>query len=194
MFNKIHVLILAAGAGKRFGMPKIKITLGEESILDVHYGKLKNAGFENINVIISNKEHRLLSNYHNQINWILNPAPENGMISSIYLGIMNTTDSASYMILPVDYPFVCENTFQQLGQAFLIQSKSIIKPKYQEITGHPIIIPQILVEKMEMNQFDISLNEYILQSGLPIKSIDVDDPGILANINKPDDLVNWQES
>jgi len=79
--NDIAVIILAAGQGKRIGMPKWKLKIDDINFLSIICNKLKEVGFKNIYCTYRENS---LPDYPN-IKYIINKTPEYGMISSIIM-------------------------------------------------------------------------------------------------------------
>ncbi|MCD8480847.1 MAG: hypothetical protein LRZ88_11985, partial [Candidatus Cloacimonetes bacterium] len=67
-----------------------------------------------------------------------------------------------------------------------IATDTIIKPSYKGRSGHPIIIPSSL--DLSIDDDGEGLKGVIQKAALPICYVEVEDFGILRNINRPDDL------
>jgi molybdenum cofactor cytidylyltransferase len=185
---KLSAIILAAGSGSRIGTPKLKLKIDEEYFINVIIRKLISAGVKNISAVIrEDYKEWCLGNVHGAL-FILNEEPEKGMFHSVKLGILNSKKSDGIIIFPVDYPFVETTTIVKLINSFEENSGCIIKPCYENKSGHPIIVPNKLFEFIENNNSNENLNYVIHKSKLPIQNVNVDDKGILKNINHKEDL------
>lgn len=107
------------------------------------------------------------------------------MLSSLRLGFQENPDYSHYLIFPVDFPYVRASTLQALAKASAAHPAAIIRPTYQGRSGHPIIIPATQDWHLELPQ--PGLAALIQHSGCDILNLELDDPGILRNINHPGD-------
>ena len=128
--NDIAVIILAAGQGKRIGMPKWKLKIDDINFLSIICNKLKEVGFKNIYCTYRENS---LPDYPN-IKYIINKTPEYGMISSIYYGIKRASKYSGYLIWPVDHPFSSVQTLSILCKEFL-NKQNMIRPVYNNRGG-----------------------------------------------------------
>ena len=112
------------------------------------------------------------------------------MLATIRYGIKEVISTGyhpdGWFIWPVDHPTVKTATIRFMVKIFASRLNCVIIPRHADKNGHPIIIPAALVipEQTHLN----GLKEVIMLSGFPIHYTEVDDPGILANINTPEDL------
>lgn len=184
----VSAIILAAGSGKRVGTPKLKLKIGEEYFVNLIITKLKSAGIENIVCVIRNDDEEWFKQNAKPVQRIINYKPESGMIHSVMLGINQLKESDGVLIFPVDHPLVQTETVKILINTFEENNTSIIKPFINDLSGHPILIPNKLFDAILQNNADNNLNNIILDSNLTVKKVEVEDSGITKNINKKDDL------
>lgn len=184
----ISALILAAGSGRRIGMPKLMLEHGGKSFLKIVADKLRNSGIENIICVVSAGTFEWAKKSVPEIKYVINPAPEKGMISSVHVGVKEIKNCNSLLIIPVDYPFVADNTVDKIIGVSKENRNCVIKPVYKEKSGHPVIIPADLFEEILKIDFSKGLDSLIKESGLRQILFQIDDSGILRNINTSDDL------
>jgi molybdenum cofactor cytidylyltransferase len=185
----ISALILAAGSGSRIGKPKLMLEYGEKSFLKIITEKIYNAGIKNIVCVVSSDKYEWAKENVPGIEYAVNPNPENGMISSVYFGIKELKICNSVLIIPVDHPFVSEETYKFiLDAAQKNNMRCVIKPKYKDKSGHPVIIPKELIGSILKKDFSVGLDKIIVQSGCEQKYIDVEDIGVVKNINTKNDF------
>ena len=90
-----------------------------------------------------------------------------------------------YLIFPVDHPFVKPASIISLCQA-IDSPNSIYRPIWAGKRGHPILIPSSL--DLFQDDVDQGLKGIIINSQITICEIPVDDPGIIRNVNRPEDI------
>ena len=166
----IIAIIPAAGKGARFGTPKV----------DAMYNS----------VTFSQKILQTLEEIGIAKHLIIRDIDTPDMLASLRWGMQKILSEQEnpdgWLIWPVDHPTVKPDTIRILASVFETNSNSVIIPRYQSKNGHPIIVPGFLCipDKPE----PLGLKGIIMQSGFPVKYVNVDDVGILFNFNTPEDV------
>jgi molybdenum cofactor cytidylyltransferase len=189
-------VILAAGTGYRLGMPKVFYEYQGKTFfswileaLTVHY--------QSPAVVIQADYYaKLCVNYHQISKWVINPFPERGMISSIRTALAEY-QAENYCLIPIDFPFVTMQTYQKLAEINEKFPDTIVKPVFRGQGGHPLIIPYMLAEKIRLASQEQTLREIISGSDIYVHRVEVEDAGVLRNINTVADLcldADWIEN
>lgn len=186
--KQIGAIILAAGKGSRIGFPKLVLKIHDEFAVDIICRKLMSAGTTQICCIVVSKLNVSQFSSNHQICWTVNPHPENGMISSIFNGVQSLEKSDGYLIVPVDHPMFEFRTVVALVECFSKNPNCAVSPKYKNQSGHPMIIPYEIASKLSEEDYDGGLKQFLVDSNCDMIYVDVDDPGILVNINTKHDL------
>lgn len=97
MKGAVSGLLLAAGAGARFGTPKAQVTLGGVRLLDRALDVLRAGGCDDIVAVLRTPEDIP------GVTTVVNPHPEQGMGSSLRLGLAACTGEIAVVLL-VDTP------------------------------------------------------------------------------------------
>jgi len=185
---KISALILAAGSGSRIGTPKLMLEYKEKSFLRLITDKILAAGIPDITCVVTDKTLDWAMKNVPEIHYVINPNPDDGMLSSLFYGVEIIEDNENILINPVDHPFVEVETYKLLIRESDRYATSIVKPEYKNKTGHPVIIPNDLAKSIRLEDSDSGLNEVIKKSGYHQVYVEVLDRGILKNVNTLDDL------
>ena len=188
--KNISAVILAAGSGKRIGTPKLKLKIGEDYFVNLIVSKIKSAGIENILCIIREADKDWFKKFALPVSYAVNSNPESGMVHSVLLGINHFKDSSAIVIFPVDHPTVKPETLASLIKVFSENTSSIIKPRFKNQSGHPIIIPKCLFHYALKSNGNDNFKTIIQSSNLPVIYVNIEDEGILKNINLKSDLEN----
>ena len=183
--KNISAVILAAGSGTRIGVPKLKLTHRSEFFVNIILKCLKSGGINDVVCIIRKDEEEWFKQNALSVQYLINDNPETGMIHSVYLGINHFKGLKGVIVFPVDHPFVKTETITKLKNEFEENNESIVKPLYDGVSGHPIIIPKRLFGFINGSD---NLNLVIQKSGLRVLEVIVKDEGILKNINYAEDL------
>jgi len=144
-------------------------------------------GLNDIVVVLgpSGKETRkAIEDYDLAIVW--NHGPESDMAGSLRVGLqalpMQTT---SVMVLPVDHPLVSPQTIKTMLENHLEDPGRITIPVHQGRKGHPVIFPLPAVEELYSLP---TLKDVVRRDSARIGLVEIDDEGVLLNLNTPADL------
>jgi len=180
---KVSALILAAGSGKRIGTPKLMLEIEGKSFLSIIAENILSAGVKDIVCVVSEQTYSWAKEKVASINFAINPKPEDGMLSSVYYGMKQIMNCDNVLIIPVDHPYVEVNTYKTLLDESGKNIGAIIKPYFEYRSGHPIIVPFELLKTIDEKCFLMGLDDIIRKSECRKIFVDVNDNGILKNIN-----------
>jgi CTP:molybdopterin cytidylyltransferase MocA len=137
----MHVagLLLAAGAGRRFGTPKALVSLGGKLFVDSAAELLKAAGCDPVVVVLGAKadEVRALACLDG-VTVVDNPHWESGMGSSLRTGLHAIGIADAVLVLPVDTPGVTVAALHRLMN--LAEPEALARAVYDGVVGHPVLI------------------------------------------------------
>jgi CTP:molybdopterin cytidylyltransferase MocA len=167
----IYALIPASGQGRRFGQPKVDALFNSLTFAQQIITTLEAAGIPDLYVIRDLETPDMLSTLRIGMHRVL----EEGINPDVWL------------IWPVDHPSVQAETIRALMHKFEHRKNSIIIPRHHDKSGHPILLPGSFAIPEQTNP--IGLKGVIIQSEFPVRYLNVDDPGILQNINTPEDAL-----
>lgn len=159
---KVTAIILASGKGSRYGQPKSEAMLDGKLFSDIITDTLRAAGLESIVLADHCASSSMLETLKQTISALPVPAD-------------------FYLVIPVDHPHVHTSTVVALIAA--LHPGIIVKPVYHGQSGHPVIIPAAL--DLSASEHAEGLRGIIAASLCPKKFVEVEDPGILININHP---------
>lgn len=188
MYNNIGAVVLAAGYGARMGTPKLLLQKEGKSYLEFILDLLIHEKIGPIVSIVGSAQETWARRFKGKTTLVINPHPEQGMLLSIKLGIATLENCSGLFIVPVDHPFIRAETFHTLKQQFIENPDAIVKPSFQKQSGHPIIIPHALYATVQAAERDSTLRRLLQQTDARRLYVNVNDDGILKNINKWDDL------
>jgi molybdenum cofactor cytidylyltransferase len=186
--GSVGAVILAAGSGARIGTPKLRLESAGRSYLEVILDLLERAKIRPVACVVARDEAEWARQYAARMALLINSRPELGMFSSVQLGVAALRAYQGLFIVPVDHPFVAVSTCRRLKEVFAQNPGALIKPAFEGRPGHPVVIPQAAYGEVLAAGADASLREVLRQSGLRHIAVDVDDAGILRNINERDDI------
>ena len=184
-------VVTAAGSAERFGGKKLLTPIDGEPLLDHTIDALLDGGVAEVIVVVG-KDAR--AELERDVNAMLDPRvravenrdPSRGMFSSIQEGVAQAQGDA-ILIMPGDMPFVSPETVRAVIAAYE-KKPAIISPRYRGKRGHPVALPAFLRDEIRAAAPGATLHDVIhAHSDIRI-DVDVEDPGINRDIDKPEDL------
>jgi molybdenum cofactor cytidylyltransferase len=186
---KSAAVVPAAGKAERFGGAKLVADVGGEPLLDRTLSSLLDAGVDRVVVVIApgaadslRRSLRRVSDERVAI--VENPDPGRGMFSSIQTGLA-AADADCLLILPGDMPFVRPETVA----AVLVECRitdAVVTPRHLGRRGHPVALPGRL--RGLVLSASGTLSDVLKMDGIDRVDVEVDDPGVLRDVDEPRDL------
>ncbi|NOZ60452.1 MAG: nucleotidyltransferase family protein [Calditrichaeota bacterium] len=184
--NSLSCLILAAGFGSRLkniGVKPLLSCRGKSFLRTIVENSLQ-ANFSPVVSVVNHSNRSVIEKLKLPMKILINEAPENGMFSSVRIGVEHLAKfSSGILIIPVDYPLVKKTTYEVLASDFRSHQNSVIIPSLGKKSGHPVIIPAILFSKILQKALSATLRDVFAENRQLIRYVAVSDPGILININ-----------
>jgi CTP:molybdopterin cytidylyltransferase MocA len=135
--SEVAGLVLAAGEGKRYGMPKALIQYQGRLFVERAVQVLQDAGCSPVLAVLGAAAGQVRARLPG-LNAVDNPAWASGMGSSLRAGLRALPDVESVVVLPVDVPGVTAAAVRRL----LARStpKALLRAGYDGEPGHPVLI------------------------------------------------------
>jgi molybdenum cofactor cytidylyltransferase len=108
-----------------------------------------------------------------------------GMAASLVCGLRAAADAQGWLIALGDMPYVQAATFRSLSEA-VTEGADIAVPKYQQRRGNPVAFSRLHADALLALRGDQGARQ--LLKTFPVTEIEVDDPGILQDIDTAEDL------
>ncbi len=186
-------IILAAGEGSRIGTPKALLKANGRSFIERVIDTLIIAGIEDITVVLgADAENTKTLIDTSVVEVVYNPDYSGGQFSSIKKAVENIRPIGDIAIFPVDHPLVEPNTVSLLIEASSTDkgNKAFI-PVYKGRNGHPVLLKKQLVKDIINAERDTTLRDIIWKDPSVIHRVIVDDPGIIMDIDTPNDYKQY---
>lgn len=116
------------------------------------------------------------------------PSSGLGMGASIAAGVGARPDAAGWLLLPADMPLVQPATIAAVAQA--LDHHPIAYAQYQGRRGHPVAFGAELYSELVTLSGDQGARRLIAR--YPAHAVDVDDPGVLVDVDTEADLIALQ--
>ncbi|HND10265.1 MAG TPA: nucleotidyltransferase family protein [Pseudomonadota bacterium] len=180
----IDALILSAGASRRMGTPKALCPLGDSVVIDRILSVLDELGIRTPKVVLA-KPHgdeiaRWIKKSASPVDLVWNPAPEEGMLSSISCGLRALAPVEGVLLWPVDVPLVQTATIKTLLAA---DRRRWLVPTFADRGGHPVWLPS--EQFADVLALPSSASLRALRDTHPPLRVPVDDPEVLVDVDTP---------
>jgi molybdenum cofactor cytidylyltransferase len=120
---------------------------------------------------------------------VINAHAEAGQLSSVIAGL-NAADRPGVhgmLVTPVDVPLVLPGTVRALLAAFASHRAPVVRATYLGRHGHPVIFGREVFDALRRADSAIGAKAVVQAQAHALVDLDVDDPGVLHDIDGPDD-------
>ena len=187
------VVILAAGASRRMGKPKLLLPWGSTSVLGHLLQQCQRLGARQVGVVRATTpqvvEIELDHLGFPKENRILNSTPDRGMFSSIQCAANWrdwSADLTHWLIMLGDQPHLRFETLRELIEFGARNPGNICQPMHHGHRRHPILLPKkIFVELQDASATD--LKQFLQGHSNELAGFESDDPGLGLDIDTPAD-------
>jgi molybdenum cofactor cytidylyltransferase len=177
-------LILAAGESRRMGFPKALLPYREETFLDRLAG-LFAARCSPVIVVLGAEAERIRAGGHSAATFVVNPDWARGQTTSMQCGLRAVPPHAEGVLFTlVDHPAVRPATIDALlagPRATLLRV-----PRFNGQRGHPIWFSRGIIPEFLALPESGAARDVVYGHAGQTEFLDVDDSGILADIDDPE--------
>ncbi|WP_412024154.1 NTP transferase domain-containing protein [Burkholderia cepacia] len=114
------------------------------------------------------------------------PDTERGMGATLAAGVRATPDATGWLVALGDMPWIAASTYEAVTRALDTDGASIIAPAHRGVRGHPVGFAAHHYDALAALDGDTGART--LFASAPVQLLDVDDPGILRDVDTPADL------
>jgi molybdenum cofactor cytidylyltransferase len=182
-------LILAAGESRRMGSDKPLLTYRGHTFLETIILTLRNAGIENIVVVLGHHAEEIQQAVDLAgVQVIVNRDYRQGQTSSLQAGLaaLDAPPVEAVILALVDHPAISREVITKLQDRFEPSRPPVVIPTYRGQRGHPVVISRALFPELLGLPPDQSANTVIRKYRDATQFVEVDDPGVLLDIDDPD--------
>jgi molybdenum cofactor cytidylyltransferase len=179
-------IILAAGASRRMGAPKALLDYRGETFLD-RLIRVVGTVAEPL-VVLGYRAEAVRAGSTRPSKFVVNPDPRRGQLSSLQTALAAApSDFEGFLFIPVDCPAVAEETVRRLAVAFARRDPAslFVIPRDGQKRGHPVFAAPPIAGEILALASTAQARDVVHRHVPDTLYVDVDDAGILADIDDP---------
>lgn len=187
----VAAVLLAAGASTRFGSPKMLAPVGGEPLLRRVARSFLEAGFAEVAVVLAPGADAVAATLEGlAVLPVVNPRPEEGMLSSVRAGIGELGDrSGRLAVTPADLPGLTAPVLRRLLEALpAAPDDAVVVPSAGGRRGHPIVLPGSLVPRILVLGSEGRLSDLLREPGVAVHEVPGFGPEVFRDVDVPEDL------
>jgi molybdenum cofactor cytidylyltransferase len=190
----IWAIVLAAGESKRMGRPKQVLPFGQSTILETVLDRVLASPVDGTLVVLgaaADKVAPLLAKVAVEI--VMNADFRRGMLSSVQRGIRALPASArAALIFLGDQPAIGPETAGRVVAAYRASGRGLVFPVHAGRGGHPLLIDLKYRAEIDGLSSGIGLRELLARHPDDVLRVEVEDPGVILDIDTPEDYHGGQ--
>ncbi len=195
--SRIGAVILAAGKSARMGEAKQLLRLGRSTVLEQTLVNVRAATVNELVLVLGASAEVIREQVPPDIlagaTVVVNPDYETGMASSLRAGLAALrSDINAALIVLADQPFVMPETLGQIVDEYRRTPARIVIPTHHGTRGNPVLLDRSLFAEAMALEGDVGCRAIFAKYPKSIVYVEVDDPGILLDIDNRDDYERVQ--
>ncbi len=181
-------VLLAAGAGRRFGGPKLLQRLDDGRPMAVAAARNLLGGVGRALAVVRPEDRELARVLAREgLEVVPCAQADRGMGLSLACGVRASADAHGWVIALADMPYILPATVAELVRC-LRRGAALAAPEYRGQRGHPVGIAAEFLAPLLALDGDAGARAVLAQHGARLLTLPVDDPGVLIDIDTRSDL------
>jgi molybdenum cofactor cytidylyltransferase len=182
-------LILAAGESSRMGQDKALLTYRGRTFLETIIQTLREADVSRVAVVLGHHAEEIQRGVKlEDVEVVINPEYQRGQTSSLQAGLraLNSADLEAVVLCLVDHPLISADTVRALVMSFRRTGAPVVIPTFRNQRGHPVLIARALFSELLGLDPGEGANTVIRKYRTATQLVEVNDSGILLDVDDPE--------
>ena len=190
----ISAILLAAGESRRMGSPKALLHYQGQTFIERICTAFLTAGVDELIVVLGARAEEIgrALPTHLALRSVVNSRYSQGQLSSLMVGIgALSPESEAAIVNLVDHPLVSSETIKEVIDSYRAAPVPIVIASYQGKRGHPVLFSSQIYGEILAAPLDQGAKVVVRKDPTRVREILLDDPGILADIDTPEDYAHF---
>jgi molybdenum cofactor cytidylyltransferase len=134
-----------------------------------------------------------VESFDSRARWVENPeADSGGQLSSVIAGLRKADRPGvrGIMVIPVDAPMIASETVKTLIAVFTASGAPVVRPEYAGRHGHPVVFSRAVFDELRHTDPARGAKAVVHAHHDTVINVPVDDPGVVGDIDTPQDYDN----
>lgn len=192
MADGVAGLLLAAGSSTRVGTDnKLLYTKDGATMLWHSATALRGSAVSGL-LAVTGPDHTIVCKQLQELdfNHAYNPDHEQGMGSSLRVGLACLQEAAAVLVCLADMPGVQSSTLSALINCWQHSNKRrFVVPLFDGEQGNPVIIPAVFFAKFSQTNGDVGARSYMKKNPDSVLGCPVSDPNVLIDYDTREELL-----
>lgn len=184
-------LVLSGGESSRFGgFPKALLTVDGVPVVHRLAERCLARGFDPV-VVVAGAHHGPIAHAVRDLDVPVVEAENwrEGRTASLQAGLLAIPEDRDLLFWPIDHPFVADRTIDALLAARDSDPLAVwFIPTLGDRGGHPVLWRAFVRPELLALRPDAPIRSLIPEFGPQVRRLPVDDPGVLANVDTPEEF------
>jgi len=181
-------IVLAGGRSRRMGRRKATLKVGNETFLERAARVLREGGCEDIVVVLGVDEPELADFTTGSPIRATRTGGGAEQIDSLRAGLRALPAAArAVVVIPVDHPLIEPGTVAALIEAFEDGGAPVARVSHKGRHGHPVLFAAAVFDELLNEDLPDGARTLVRSHAADLIDVDVDDPGVLIDIDTPTD-------
>ncbi|MHB8797608.1 MAG: nucleotidyltransferase family protein [Thermoanaerobaculia bacterium] len=181
-------VLLAAGAGTRFGGGKLLAPLPDGTPVGVRAARSLRAGVDRAIAVVRPEDVPLAAVLSSEgLEILAFPRADEGMGASLAFGVGQVPDASGWIVALADMPFVRPSTVGAVRRA-LENGDLVVAPSFRGRRGHPVGFGARLFDDLTRLSGDEGARALLVRLKNQVVLLECDDAGVLRDVDTVEDL------
>jgi molybdenum cofactor cytidylyltransferase len=182
-------LLLAAGSAQRFGSDKLSHLLPHGVSIAVQAARHLKSELETVTAVVRPDEKALFDALQREgCKVVICRNAHEGMGASLACAVTAAGEASGYLVALGDMPFIRRSSIAAVRDA-LAAGAPLAAPYFRARRGHPVGIAGIFFKDLLSLSGDEGAKNLLAAHEKKLMKIPVGDPGVIRDIDRPEDLI-----